>query len=1053
MRVRLRLLGAPTWEGTPLVGARPQALLAALVLEPRGLTVAQLVEQVWEDDPPATPGKALQVLVSRVRSATTATVIDLTGAGYRLGLDPDEVDVLALGLQVAEARELLRAGDAVRAAEVAERARTWPEPALDDATGPLARLGVLVARTLDAADDVLGRALTRQGRHVEALPLLEAAAERWVDDAGVLADLLRCMAAIAGPAAALGRYETYREDVAERLGVDPAPELQRLHRELLAADDPVRTGLRYDGAGLLGRDQDLARLRSALTSSRLVTVLGPGGIGKTSVAQVLAGESSLPHVRVVELVGVGAGDDVAAAVGASLGVRGSLATRLVLTPAQQADVRSRIAQELDSGPTLLVLDNCEHVLEPVAALVAFLLATTRDLQVLATSRAPLRLAAERAVPLSQLSSADAEELFMQRASAARPDASLDPSSVREVVRRLDGLPLAVELAAARVRTMTVDEVAGALEDRFAALRSRERSTPDRHRTLEAVIAWSWDLLAPDEQRALAWLSVFQDGFERASAVTMLGRDGSDLVDALVEQSLLGLTEDDGTARFRALETIREYAAARLADTGEQLAALEAQQRWARELAAKCHDLVVADDQIPLVDLLVREQNNLTDVLRQALSVADRGLVAQLAALLGGLWTITGEQPRIFAICDSVTQMLSGWDVPAELRHDAQEASGVMLIHLTWLPEVDTSGLRHLLAGERPRGAWGAIGHTVHVADEPADTASRLASVARESTPALAGALLMWAAIVAENDGDVHAAEAYAEQALGVGPLPPYLLASLHAELGQLAMAVGDHRRAAHHAAIAWPLLARLHAQTDAYSLRMASAVSPLLDGDVDLAEAMLEELGEPDGDTAQMGARLTWHVAHAELTLARGDHAEGIRRYDSLVQMVVDSDQQLGPSPWLMLSASAALVARVRHSAEQDDPRARELRDLIVATGGVPPEGRLWVSDLPLNGVILVGLAAWVLRFGPPHQHEDGVRLLAVAHRWAYNRSIPVMAWEPMVELADASAPGRLDRLVEELAERPGPELVAGTAAVVARLRRTWLSEPGRTGPGLTSSG
>ncbi len=636
MSIRLRLLGPPSWDGSPLVGARPQALLAALVLEPRGLTVAQLVEEVWEDEPPATPGKALQVLVSRVRATTSADVIELTDTGYRLGLEPDEVDVLALGLRVADARELLWAGDAVGAAVLAEAVRDLPEPAQDDPSGPLARLRSLAAQTLTAADDLLGRALARQGRHTEALPLLEAAAARWLDDSGVLVDLLRTMAAIGGPAVALGRYESYREDLADRLGVDPAPELQHLHRELLAADDPVRTGLRYDGERLLGRDQDLARLRSALASSRLVTVLGPGGIGKTSIAQVLARESRLPHVHVVELVGVGAGDDVVAAVGAALGVRGSMATRLALTPAQQADVRGRIARELDAGPTLLVLDNCEHVLEPVAALVAFLLATTRDLQVLATSRAPLRLAAERAVPLSQLSTRDAEELFVRRASATRPDAVLEPASVREVVDRLDGLPLAVELAAARVRTMTVAEVAAALEDRFAALRTRDRSTPDRHRTLEAVIAWSWDLLAADEQRALSWLSIFQDGFDRRTAITVLGPDGADLVDVLVEQSLLVLSEDDGSARFRALETIREYAAAQLARAGEHAAAVDAQLRWVNDLADRSEDLVIADDQIEIVDGLVREQNNLTDVLRHALSVGDRAVVARLVAVLGSL---------------------------------------------------------------------------------------------------------------------------------------------------------------------------------------------------------------------------------------------------------------------------------------------------------------------------------------------------------------------------------------------------------------------------------
>ncbi len=313
-------------------------------------------------------------------------------------------------------------------------------------------------------------------------------------------------------------------------------------------------------------------------------------------------------------------------------------------------------------------------------------------------------------------------------------------------------------------------------------------------------------------------------------------------------------------------------------------------------------------------------------------------------------------------------------------------------------------------------------------------------------PTLAGALLMWASMVAENVGDVEAAETYAEQALDVGPLPPYLLASLHAELGQLAMSVGDHHRAAHHAEIAWPLLARLHSVTDAYSLQVATALSPLLDGDIEGAEAILDGFGEPDGETAQLGARLTWQTAQAELALAKGDHAEAIRRYDALVEVVRGLDQSVGTNPWLMLSASAALTCRVRHGVQDEDPHAVELRDILVGTGtGVGfgdglPEGSLWYADLPLNGVLMVALAAWILRFGPRGQHEDGVRLLAIAHRWSYNRSMPVMAWAPMLALADAAVPGQVERLLAETADRPGPSLVPEAAAVVDRLRRAWLT-------------
>ena len=1035
---RLCLLDGVSWDGVPLPGERVGALLAVLVDEPAGVSDGRLVQEIWPDAEPVHPAKALQVLVSRTRAATSAEAIRRLEGGYRLGLPDGDVDVLAQATDLAAARAAMAGGDAAEAFRLASSAAAVTVE-VPGGAGPLADLRRAAMRRRTTAREVVALAAARLGRHAEAYDGLAAAHLRRPDDTEVLVALLRAEATTAGPATALTRYEAYRSDLADRLGVDPDPALQRVHSELLAADDPVRTGLRFDGAGLLGRDQDLARLRGALGSSRLVTVLGPGGIGKTSIAQVLARESTLPQVHVVELVGVGAGDDVVAAVGAALGVRGSVTTRLNLTPAQQTDVRGRIAQELDAGPALLVLDNCEHVLEPVAALVAFLLATTRDLQVLATSRAPLRLAAERAVPLTQLSPADAEELFVRRASATRPDAVLDHEAVRAVVERLDGLPLAVELAAARVRTMTVVEVAAALDDRFATLRSRDRGTPDRHRTLEAVIAWSWDLLAGDEQRALAWLSVFQDGVDRTTAVTVLGTDGSDLVDALVEQSLLQLVEDGGTARFRALETIREFAAAQLSRSGEHDAALAAQRRWAAGLADRSVDLVVADDQVLLVDELIREQNNLTDVLRHALALGDRELVARLVALLGSLWTITGDQPRIFAICDAASELLSGWDVPDGLHRHAHEAVGVLMIHLSWMPGVDLGGLRALLLqGPTPTGTWGLIAHTVHVADGP--TPVRLAQVAAEqSRPAMAGALLLWAAIVAENGGDVAAARDYAEEALG-RPLPPYLLASLHAELSQLAMAGGDHHRAAEHARIAWPLLARVHSETDAYSLQVATALAPLLDGDPDAAEALLEQFGPPDGDNAQMGARMVWQTAQAEVSLVRGELAEALRRYDAIVDMAREGEPGAGLTPWLMLAASAALVGRARYGTEVPDARADELRDLVLGSGDATPEGALWFTDLPLNGVLLVALAAWVLRFGPAEQHDDAARLLATAQRWAYNRSIPVLAWEPLVALAEAQVPGLVDQLVEEMAGRPGPDLLPGAAAIVGRLRRAWLT-------------
>ncbi len=541
----LRLLDEVSWRGAPLAGERVASLLAALALSPSGVSDAGLIDVVWDGDLPANPVKALQVLVSRVRTQCGATVLTRQSGGYRLGLATDEVDALLLASLVEQANERLAAGDADKAAELAGLALELAPTTDLRAESPLGQLRERARTATLEAQRVGGLALARAGRAGEALDLLVAAHLDGRSSPELFAALLRAEAAVSGVPQALDRYESYRTDLRDRLGVDPDESLQRVHRELLAADDPVRTGVRFDPEELLGREADLARLRTAVQAGRLTSIIGPGGIGKTRIAHVLAREATQSRVHFVELVGITSSDDVVAEVGAALGVRGSVTGRQTHTPAQRSDIRGRIAQELDTTPTLLVLDNCEHVVEAVASLVAFLLVTARDLRVVTTSRAPLNIAAERVVLLGQLEPADGAALFVRRARAARPTADLDPTIVSEVVVRLDGLPLAIELAAARIRAMSLEELRRRLDDRFAVLRSRDRSAPARHQTLTAVIEWSWDLLAPEEQRALAWLSVFHDGFSSGLAEALLGTDSMDLVEALVDQSLLSVVETDG----------------------------------------------------------------------------------------------------------------------------------------------------------------------------------------------------------------------------------------------------------------------------------------------------------------------------------------------------------------------------------------------------------------------------------------------------------------------------------------------------------------------------
>jgi predicted ATPase/DNA-binding SARP family transcriptional activator len=649
-RVEFRVLGPlEVREGDRVlrVGRGKQsALLALLLLHPdHALSTDRLIDELWGERPPPTARKALQVNVAELRKALGAEAIVTRAPTYALAVEGHEVDLHHFERLLEEAR----AADAGTAARLLRDALAlWRGPPLADlafepfAHAEIARLEELRLAALEdrvEADLALGRdaeLVAELERLVAQHPLRERLRGQ------LMLALYRCER----QAEALEAFRAARRALVEELGIEPGPALQQLQRRVLEQDpslappplpEPPGAGcgnLPPEPTSFVGRARELADVVALIARERLVTLHGAGGIGKTRLALRAGAGAAFPDgAWLVELAPVADPALVWPAVAAALEVREEPGR----SPADG------VLAQLAGRRALVVLDNCEHVLDAAREVASEVLGGAPSVQVLATSREPLGDPAEHVWPVPELSpESDAVRLFAERGARSLPGYELDERDrpvVIEICRRLDGLPLAIELAAARLNVLAPAQIAERLSDRFRLLTRGDRTAPLRHRTLRATVEWSYELLSAAEQATLARAAVFAGGFDLDAAEHVLGGDALELVTSLVEKSLLTRQSEHGRARYGLHETIREFAREQLS----QRDAVSARHlEWFMRLLERADEQLRGPDQAAWVARLAPDQDNFRQALAWGLAHERAGQALELAWHLHHFWALRGN---------------------------------------------------------------------------------------------------------------------------------------------------------------------------------------------------------------------------------------------------------------------------------------------------------------------------------------------------------------------------------------------------------------------------
>jgi predicted ATPase/DNA-binding SARP family transcriptional activator len=653
--VEFRLLGPVEarldGERVEIGHVRQRCVLVALLVDVNHPVPAdQLIDRVWADEPPHNGRNALAAYMSRLRQlfagAEDVQIVREPG-GYKLAVDALSVDLHRFRHLVSKARAT---ADPVGAAAVFDSAlgmwRGEPFPSIDTPWLNDVRAAVEAERfsaELDRNDAAL-----RAGRHAELLGELTAALQAHPLDERLVGQLMLAQYRSGRQADALDTYRNTRERLVEELGVDPSPPLRDVYQTILegessshsiprssqpVADTRPHADLPRRATSFIGREQEIRRVTAALREAPLVTLTGVGGVGKTRLALEAVGADRERYddgVWFCELAPVDSG-----------AVSHALAAALRLQQQHGLGIEDTLIEYLRTRELLLVVDNCEHVLDSAARMLDQIARHCPKVSVLATSREALGVEGERLVPVPPLTDEEATRLFADRARAGRPDFDLDREpvgAVAEICRRLDGLPLAIELAAARIRVMSSLDVARRL-DGLRLLSGGARGAHPRQQSLAATIDWSYHLLSEPEQSFFMRLSVFAGGFDLEAAHGVCGEDGAteddtlDLLIGLVEKSMVTVRSGTERSRFGVLETLRAYGRDRLREKGIDDSYAARHALYYTGLAEQAAAGLQAAEERAWVDRMLPDYDNLRAAFEHAMAARDIDLALRLVTSL------------------------------------------------------------------------------------------------------------------------------------------------------------------------------------------------------------------------------------------------------------------------------------------------------------------------------------------------------------------------------------------------------------------------------------